>query len=50
MWWWWWKRETIENVVVAVEVEKKLRVGSVWGQCRVDVGSMYGRCTVMDRD
>ena len=22
--------------------KKKLRVGSVWGPCRVDVGSMYG--------
>ena len=31
--WWWWKRETIKNVVVVVEVEKKVKG-------RVSVGSM----------
>ena len=48
---WWWKRETKNVVEVVVEennrnvvVEKKLRIWSVWGSCRVDVGSMYGRC------
>ena len=55
MWWWRWWKENNRNVVVVVEEgnnkkrgggggggKKKLRVGSVWGPCRVDVGSMYG--------
>ena len=41
MWWWWWKEDN-RNVVVVVE-EKfgagrcGVEVGSLWGQCRVDV-------------
>ena len=52
MWWrWWWWRERNRNVAMVVYsftiyeavLKKKLRVGSMWDPCGVDVGSMWGR-------